>query len=239
MQILTTAQLANSKLDGDTTIEKWESVFCRFNVPVDITCVNAGIGLACTTSEPLIDTTFRRNFGEILVKDASGVDARIELQDGNHNYSNNWDGLGNVPPRILLTKNDIISYVEGVLYFAFSNYKLTPRKNPDFGTLTPIGIANNSELLNSYYLSQNYPNPFNPVTKIQFNLPVSGNVSLKIYDMLGKEVKTLVSSFTPAGTYNISFDGSNLSSGVYFYKLEASVKDGSNFVMTKRMVLIK
>jgi hypothetical protein len=57
--------------------------------------------------------------------------------------------------------------------------------------------------------------------------------------MLGKEVKTLVSSFTPAGTYNISFDGSNLSSGVYFYKLEASVKDGSNFVMTKRMVLIK
>lgn len=238
-QILTTAQLANNKLDGDTTIEKWESVFCRFDVPVDITCINAGIGLACTTPEPLIDTTFRRNFGEILVKDASGVEARIELQDGNHNYSNNWDGLGSVPPRILLTKNDIISYVEGVLYFAFSNYKLTPRKNPDFGTLTPIGITNNSELLNSYYLSQNYPNPFNPVTKIQFNLPVSGNVSLKIYDMLGKEVKTLVNNFTPAGTYNISFDGSNLSSGVYFYKLEVSGQEGNNFVMTKRMVLIK
>ncbi|MBS1550990.1 MAG: T9SS type A sorting domain-containing protein, partial [Bacteroidetes bacterium] len=87
--------------------------------------------------------------------------------------------------------------------------------------------------------SQNYPNPFNPATKIQFNLPVSGNVSLKIYDMLGKEVKTLVNSFTSAGTYNINFDGSNLSSGVYFYKLEASGKDGNNFVMTKRMVLIK
>jgi len=238
-QILTTAQLANNKLDGDTTIEKWESVFIRFNVSTAISCINAGIGVACTTSEPLIDTTFRRNFGEILVKDASGIDARIELQDGNHIYSNNWDGLGSVPPRFLLTKNDLISYTEGILYFAFSNYKLTPRKDADFGTITPIGIANNTINVGSYDLLQNYPNPFNPTTNIKFNIPVSGNVSLKIYDMVGKEVKSLVNTFTSAGTYSYSFDGSSLSSGVYFYKLEASGKDGNNFVMTKRMVLIK
>ena len=57
--------------------------------------------------------------------------------------------------------------------------------------------------------------------------------------MVGKEVKSLVNTFTSAGTYSYSFDGSSLSSGVYFYKLEASGKDGNNFVMTKRMVLIK
>ncbi|MBL8007006.1 MAG: T9SS type A sorting domain-containing protein [Ignavibacteria bacterium] len=238
-QILTTAQLANSKQDGDTTIEKWESVYIRFNVPVDITCINAGIGLACTTSEPLIDTTFRRNFGEVLVKDASGVEARIELQDGNHNFSNNWDGLGSVPPRTLLTKNDIISYVEGVLYFAFSNYKLTPRRDNDFGTVTPVGITNNTLNAGSYDLAQNYPNPFNPSTVIRFNIPVSGNVSLKIYDMLGKEVNSLVNGFRQSGAYDISFNGSGLSSGVYFYKLEATGTNGNNFVMTKRMVLIK
>jgi hypothetical protein len=238
-QILTTAQLANNKTDGDTTIEKWESVYIRLNVPVSISCINAGIGISCTTSEPLIDTTFRRNFGEILVKDASSVDSRIELQDGNHIYSNNWDGLGSVPPRFLLTKNDIIASTEGILYFAFSNYKLTPRKDADFGTVTPVGITNNALKVDSYDLSQNFPNPFNPVTVIRFNIPVSGNVSLKVYDMLGKEIRSLVSGFNTAGSYNINFDGSSLSSGVYFYKLEAAGKDGNNFVMTKRMVLIK
>jgi len=240
-EILSTSQLANSKQDGDTTIEKWESVFCRFNTPIDITCINAGIGLTCTTSEPLPDTTFRRNFGEILVRDASMVEARIELQDGNHTFTNNWDGTQNPPQPgyTLLTKNDIISFTEGILYFAFSNYKLTPRKNPDFGTVTPVGISNNTELVNNYYLSQNYPNPFNPVTVIKYNIPVSGNVSMKIYDMLGRELKTLLNAYTVSGTHSVNFDGSSFSSGVYFYKLEADGLDGNKFVMTKRMVLLK
>lgn len=240
-QILTTSELANFRTDGDTLIEPWESVYCRFNVPVSISCINAGIGIACTTGEPLQDTTFRRNFGEILVKDASGVDARLELQDGNHTFTNNWDGTQNPPQTgyTLLTKNDIISYVEGVLYFAFSNYKLTPRKNADFGTVTPVGITSNIGNVENYFLSQNYPNPFNPVTVIKYNIPVSGNISLKIYDMLGREVRTLLSGYSNAGTYTVNFDGSGFSSGVYFYKLEANGIDGNNFVMTKRMVLLK
>lgn len=238
-EILTTSQIPNNAIDGDTAVEKWESVYCRFNTPVTINCINAGIGIACTTSEPLPDTTFRRNFGEILVSDALGTNARIELQDGNHNFSNNWDGTGSIPPHILLTKNDIISFVEGILYFSFSNYKLTPRKNPDFGTVTPVGISNNVINVEDYYLSQNYPNPFNPATVIKYNIPVSGNVSIKIYDMLGREMKTLLNSYTASGTHTIRFDGSSFSSGVYFYKLEANGLDGNNFVMTKRMVLIK
>lgn len=240
-EILTTSQIANSTLDGTIDVEKWESVYIRYNIPVTINCENAGIGIACTTQEPLPDTTFRRNFGEILVSDASHVDARIELQDGNHTFTNNWDGLQNPPQPgyTLLTKNDIISYVEGILYFSFSNYKLTPRKNPDFGTVTPVGVSNINETVENYYLSQNYPNPFNPSTVIKYNIPVSGNVSLKIYDMVGRELKTLVNGFVNKGTYNINFSGSDFASGVYFYKLEAEGVDGNKFLMTKKMILIK
>ncbi|HMQ68469.1 MAG TPA: T9SS type A sorting domain-containing protein [Ignavibacteria bacterium] len=239
-EILSTGQIPNSAQDGDIEVEKWESVYIRFNTEVDINCINAGTGISCTTSEPLIDTVFRRNYGEILVADGSEIDARIELQDGNHNYSNNWDGQGSVSPNILLTKNDKISYIEGILYFSFSNYKLTPRKNVDFGTVTPVGISSNGiELVNDYALMQNYPNPFNPSTKINFNIPVSGNVTLKIYDMIGREVSQLVNSFVAAGSYSVNFDGSNLSSGIYFYKIEANNASGKNFVSTKRMVLVK
>ena len=236
-EVLTTAILANAKADGDPSIEPWESVLVKFATQDSIVCINAGIGLACTTNDPLIDSTFRRNFGEILVNDASHVPARIELQDGGHTFTNNWDGV--TAGKTLLTKNDLISYVQGILFFSFSNYKLVPRKNADFGTVTPVGITNNNTVLPQYSLFQNYPNPFNPVTQIKFNIPVSGTTVLKIYDMLGKEVTTLVSQFMTAGSYNVDFDGSNFSSGVYFYRIEASGVNGSKFVDTKRMVLVK
>ena len=191
-QILTTAQLANNKTDGDTTIEKWESVYCRFNTPVTISCANAGLGIACTSTQTLQDTAFRRNYGEILVVDQSGVESRIELQDGNHTFTNNWDGNGNNAGLTLLTKNDILSFTEGILYFAFGNYKLTQRKNPDFGTVTPVGISSVSEIAESYQLMQNFPNPFNPTTTIRFSLPVSGHVSLKVYDITGRQMASLI-----------------------------------------------
>ena len=92
----------------------------------------------------------------------------------------------------------------------------------------------NSGVAGDYRLYQNYPNPFNPVTNLEFGISDLGFVSLKVYDVLGKEVKTLVNEIKPAGSYRIEFDGSNLNSGVYFYRLEAG-----DFVQTKRMLLIK
>ena len=85
-------------------------------------------------------------------------------------------------------------------------------------------------------MSQNYPNPFNPVTNIRFTLPESfeGNVSLKVYDVTGKEVSTLLNNFLNEGSYSVIFDGSKLSSGIYFY----SIKAGS-YSDIKRMILIK
>jgi len=98
-----------------------------------------------------------------------------------------------------------------------------------------IGVNNNSaEMPVKYSLIQNYPNPFNPVTSIKYSLPRSGFVSLKIYDVLGKEIIKLVNEYKQAGNYKVDFEASNISSGIYFYKLESA-----NFSATKKMILIK
>jgi len=86
----------------------------------------------------------------------------------------------------------------------------------------------------NFTLYQNYPNPFNPVTNLGFGISKSGFVTLKVYDVLGNEVAVLVNENKAPGYYNIQFDGSNLSSGVYYYRLESS-----GFVQTKRMMLLK
>ena len=84
------------------------------------------------------------------------------------------------------------------------------------------------------FLYQNYPNPFNPSTKISWQSPVSSHQTLKIYDVLGNEVATLVNEYRNAGSYEVDFNASALSSGVYFYKLQAG-----DFVQTKKMMLVK
>lgn len=86
----------------------------------------------------------------------------------------------------------------------------------------------------SYLLEQNYPNPFNPSTMINFAIPKSGLVSLKVYDVLGLEVKSLVNEIKNAGSYSVEFDASNLSSGMYFYLLEVN-----GYADTKNMMLVK
>ena len=98
------------------------------------------------------------------------------------------------------------------------------------GLMKPKG----NSIPNTYSLSQNYPNPFNPSTQISFGLPKSGLVKLVIYDILGREVKTLVNEFRTAGMYKIEFDASSYASGVYFYKLTSG-----DYINTKKMVLIK
>jgi hypothetical protein len=83
-------------------------------------------------------------------------------------------------------------------------------------------------------LEQNYPNPFNPSTSIKFSLTNDQFVSLKVFDLMGREVRSLVSRFYKAGTYTINFDAKDLSSGIYYYQLKA----GSN-MQTRKMTLLK
>jgi len=85
-----------------------------------------------------------------------------------------------------------------------------------------------------FYLGQNYPNPFNPTTNIKYSIPADGNVTLKVYDILGKEVTTLVNEYQQAGTFDVVFNGSNLASGVYYYQLTSG-----ELTSTKKLMLTK
>jgi hypothetical protein len=100
---------------------------------------------------------------------------------------------------------------------------------------TLTGIADNTNSLPSdYQLSQNYPNPFNPTTQISYSVKDRGLVSLKVYDMMGREVRTLVESVQPLGYYAVRFDMRGLSSGVYLYRLSIN-----GFSDVKKMVVMK
>lgn len=109
-------------------------------------------------------------------------------------------------------------------------------------TINIIGIENISgEIPAQYILKQNYPNPFNPATRIEFSIPKAEQVSLKVFDILGKHVATLADEFRNAGNYSVSYDASRLPSGVYFYQLK-SVPNGrqaGSFSQTKKMLLVK
>ena len=85
-----------------------------------------------------------------------------------------------------------------------------------------------------FELNQNYPNPFNPTTNIRFNIPRNEMVKLTVYDILGREVSVLVNEFKNAGSYQVDFNASAFTSGIYFYKIEAG-----NFTDIKKMILVK
>ncbi len=98
--------------------------------------------------------------------------------------------------------------------------------------LTDVKRVN--ELPEGYSLSQNYPNPFNPSTEIAFSIPAQSNVELKVFNLLGQEVATLVNQTMAPGSYTVDFNAANLASGMYVYRLKAD-----NFVSTYKMVLMK
>lgn len=99
---------------------------------------------------------------------------------------------------------------------------------------SPIQKGNNRDIILKYSLNQNFPNPFNPTTHIKYSIPFDELVRIKIFDILGREVKTIINENKIAGEYIVYFDGSSLASGIYFYKLETN-----NFICIKKMLLIK
>lgn len=128
---------------------------------------------------------------------------------------------------------DRFSALRGIHFFSFSQYKLTPRRTGDFE-----GYLFTNEPVNptpkQFTLAQNYPNPFNPITMIRYELPERADVTLKVYDVLGREVATLVNATQGQGSYQVPFNASNLATGIYFYRLKAG-----SFMQTKKMLLVK
>lgn len=144
-----------------------------------------------------------------------GVDTRLT----------NTSGDGSINPSIFVSAAGVY------LTWAYNN-EIYFKRNP---TGNPIGInIVNTEVPEVYSLKQNFPNPFNPTTNIEFQIAKSDNVKLIIFDILGKEVATLVNESLQPGTYEVTFGAGNLASGIFFYRLQTE-----SYIETKRMMMIK
>ncbi len=213
---------------GVVNAEQWEGVLVSYqNVTVSDENADGNVG-------PLVSGV-NNNYGEMFVSDGSG-DTRVSLQDGNNNYENFWSAAFETDStKVRITTGSKFSEISGILYYSFSNFKLCPRKASDFVGFVPTDVKKDVSVLPAAYkLEQNYPNPFNPSTMISFSIPKESMVTLKIFNILGQEVKTLVKQNKLPGKYSVSFNANNFSSGIYFYSLSAG-----NYYQVKKMLLLK
>lgn len=156
------------------------------------------------------------------------------------NYEN-WNNIAFIPGNGTTSEQHSYSYNDIRLNTGKYQYRLKQvdfNGNYEYHNLTSpndvvIGNPKNAELF------QNYPNPSNPSSKVDFQIPFSGKVSLKVYDMTGKEVATLLENELETGFYTAEFNGSNLASGVYFYRIIAKSANGDSFTKTMKLILIK
>ncbi len=146
--------------------------------------------------------------------------------------------VGFVPGRGTTTEKSSYSYIdkdaqEGRLYYRLKQVDFDG--SFEYSKAVEINYAVPVE----FSLSQNYPNPFNPSTRINFGLAADSKVSIKVYNLLGQQVAAPLSGEYAAGRHEVNFNASSLSSGIYFYVINAAGKDGSNFTSTKKMTLMK
>jgi hypothetical protein len=228
----------NRPIKGASPFEQWESVLVKTSAAVYVVVMNAD-NLAGTSGS---------NYGEFFISTTKPpattyYGLRVN-DDGTNNYycdttltyQTSWaSGHPISPPKSKLIKvGASIASLTGIMTFSNGEYKLEPRKNDDFGTITSVTYQVGDIIPKNYELSQNYPNPFNPTTTIRYSLPSSSVVTLKIFNILGQEVMKLVDGQQKAGSYVVVFDASRLSSGVYFYQLQTDA-----FSNVKKMVLLK
>lgn len=172
------------------------------------------------------------NWSTVNELNNSGFD--IERKSSN----SDWSKIGFIIGNGTITNSANYIFSDKNLTSGKYNYRL---KQIDFnGSYNYYELSSeiNISAPGKFYLSQNYPNPFNPVTKVNFDIPFDSKVSLKLYDITGKEIKELINEFKPAGYYNVQINGEDISSGTYFYRL---ISDGNNqnFTDIKKMILIK
>ncbi len=151
----------------------------------------------------------------------------------------NWSNTGFITRTEVLAPNEVnmnygttaTSYTAADNGLPLGDLNWYPDKKQEWIT----GVEElNSKLPNKFIVKQNYPNPFNPTTNIEFSIPLKSKVSLKVFNVLGQEVAQLVNKELAAGNYNVNFDASNLTSGIYFYTLSSN-----NFTQTKKMILLQ
>ena len=148
--------------------------------------------------------------------------------------SENWETIGSVKGAGTTTETNSYGFVDrditvsGTYYYRLKQVDFSGKY--EYSDVIEVSVKLPSE----FRLSQNYPNPFNPDTRIAYSIPSSGNIKLAVYNILGQKVADLVNGFVEAGKHSVIFKAGNLTSGIYFYKIEAD-----NFVSVKKMMLIK
>ena len=146
-----------------------------------------------------------------------------------------WETLGFINGQGTSTKSSTYFYEDNISNINSSSISYRLRQVDFDGSFSYSKEVNVSKtVVHKYELSQNYPNPFNPATQIKYGVAKEGLVTIKVYNILGKEVATLINEIKPAGNYEIKFNASQLSSGVYFYSLHSG-----DFTQTKKLILLK
>ncbi len=150
----------------------------------------------------------------------------------------NFNNIGYVPGFGTTTEPKSYSYTDQSVASGTYYYRL---KQIDFdGSFTYSGVVEAEvSLPTEFSLEQNYPNPFNPATSIEFSLPIDAQVRINIYNLVGENIAEIVSSSFTAGTHEVNFNASTLTSGIYFYQLEATGIDGNIFSSIRKMTLLK
>jgi len=167
------------------------------------------------------------------VSETNNAGFQVERRKIEDSQSDLWKNIGFIEGYGTTSELHSYNYIDKNLNPGKYRYRL---KQIDFNGIFEYSTEIEAEIISpqSFALEQNYPNPFNPTTIIQYTIASSQYVQLKVYDILGNEVSTLVNEVKSAGTYEIIFDASDLSSGTYFYRLHTG-----SFVETKKMILIK
>ena len=225
------------KYDGTTTLN-WKNAD---SVSVTETSLVTGINFNLKAYSPYVGGGFvygivKGNDGSCLpgvlnyIVDASGnfVDYSVTDLDGSYM-------IGTLDAGSYTMVSTLVSFqdVQNNLSVDYSNNS-SLEINVSLSPNNTTGITDNSSVINGYVLNQNYPNPFNPSTVISYQIPQNSFVTLKVYNILGKEVATLVNEQQTAGKYNFNFKANNLASGIYIYKLTAG-----SFTSVKKLTLLK
>ncbi len=194
--------------------------------PVEITCSELGEAVeGCLVKLPEVTVAQEQDqYGQWLVTDGNGL---AQIDDG-------FFYLDEVDPPIVITVGETFPFIIGLCDYSYGEFGVNPRTPADLGV-----THNDNNIINPIQYVKNYPNPFNPTTTIAFNLAHNSFVTVEVFNLQGKRVKTLINGEKPAGENTVVWDGTNnngktVGSGIYLYK----IKNGK-YTSTKKMILMK
>jgi len=224
----------------------WQKLTCGYDFIWSMASTSTGTVFAGTYGDGLYKSTDGVTFTKCTDLTAAYVYAiTVDAQD--NIYISSWEagvfmsedggttweslGMGGFGVSSILVNLSGNKSLEGTIYAGTSDgklYKKVPNGVTSYDDETEIDVPKD------YALDQNYPNPFNPTTQIQFAIPVAGNYQLKVYNIIGQEVATLVNGEVAVGFHSVTFDATKLASGIYIYRLS-----GNNVNITRKMILMK